>query len=670
MGLFVRFISSIKKITFGMALFAAMSTGVLAETYTLNFKNADIKEVIKFVADATKLTIVIDPKVKGKIQVISSEPVNEQELYDLFLTIMDVHGFAAVKTGDVVRIVRSKSARSLAGPVVGKNPVSFDNEFVTEVIKLENVNAARLIPILRPLVPQQNHMAAYSESNAIIVAAAASNIKRIKKIIANIDRAGVQETQMIKLEHASAEEAVRILEKLQKNINNQKNSSAKAAKMVADKRTNTIIISGDPVIRAKLAALAKKLDSPLESAGNARVVYLRYAKAKELAKVLTKVVANMAKLETSKDKTKRMSSKNAATIEADEATNAIIVTAEADVMRSLDAIIKSLDIPRAQVLVEAIIVEVANNNDKALGIDWLFANEHGGFGSNSVTAGSPLGGVAKSFFETNPVKKLESLAGALAGSQGGTYGAGRYSENGTSLAAIITALETKGEANILSTPSVVTLDNKEATIVVGQEVPFTTGSYSSTGGSSSNPGNPFQTIKRENVGITLKVTPRISEGDNVELELLQESSEVTPGTVGGQPITNERKIETSVVTKDGDIIVLGGLIQDKVTQAESKVPFLGDIPLLGRLFRFNKTDTVKTNLLVFIKPTIIRDSERMEQISSDKYNKIRDLQIKKKGEGIDLFPDEIAPILPAWEKQAQSIEAIRASADKPVDIEG
>jgi general secretion pathway protein D len=343
-------------------------------------------------------------------------------------------------------------------------------------------------------------------------------------------------------------------------------------------------------------------------------------------------------------------------------------------MQSLDAIVKRLDIPRAQVLVEAIIVEVTADDGKALGVDWLFSNKHGGFGSNSVTGSGTLGGVANAFFEEDAIDKLKGLGGALAGTVGGTYGLGKYSENGTSLAAILTAVEQTKQANVLSTPSVLTLDNHEATIVVGKEVSFTNGSYTSTGtNNSSTPGNPFQTIDRESVGITLKVTPRISEGDNVELEIMQESSELAGAiSAGGNQDTNERKIETTVVTRDGKVIVLGGLMQDKVRETEKKVPWLGDIPLLGRLFRFHGTDVVKTNLLVFIKPTILRDDERLEDLSSEKYNAIRDLQIKKREQGVDLYPDDVTPVLPAWEKQTRNINAIRKAAaqDSAASAEG
>lgn len=651
-----------------------LASGVQAEveTFTPNFVNTDIKELIKYVADANNLTVVIDPNVKGKVEVLNAVEMDAEQLYDLFLSILDAHGYSAIRQGDFVRVVKVKRARSSAGKVVSDTKDEFDNEFVTQVIQLKNINASRLVPTLRPLIPQQGHLAAYADSNAILIATTKANIERVRQIIEKIDTNATQESEFIQFKYASAEEVMRILQQLERSTSGaSKSKSAQgSASIMADSRTNTLIVTGDNNSRKRLKRLALKLDSPLESVGNARVLYLKHAKAKKLAEVLTKVVSNIAKLEDTRNKTRANSSKSGATIEADETTNALIITAPADVMRSLDSMIQRLDIPRAQILVEAIIVEVQNNNGKALGMDWLFANEDGGYGSTNVTKSGTLNNVSQAAFQTDARQRLVGLAAALGGASGGTFGIGRLKTQGTSLSALITALQTQTAANILSTPTLLTMDNHEATITVGQEVPVVTGSYTSTGSgnsSSSSPGNPFQTVSRENVGITLKVTPHISEGGNVELELNQEVSSLVGSTSNfdsSSVITNERKIETTVVSQDGEVVVLGGLIQDEVQETQRKVPFLGDIPLLGYLFRSTSTSVVKTNLLVFIKPTIIQGQERLKDVSKEKYNFIRKQQLAKREDGVDLFFDDVLPVLPEWEKQINGVESIRQRAQQ------
>lgn len=654
------------------ALLTVSSAQVDAETYKLNFKDAEVQELIKFVADATGLTFVVDPKVRGKIKVISTEAVDEKQLYDLFLSILEIHGFAAVRQGNVVRVVPDRTARSMPVPVSAASSKQDNSEYVTQVIQLDNINAAKLIPILRPLVPQQAHMAAYADSNAIILSDTAANIARIKELIERIDRNSLQETELVRLEHASAEETVRILEKLVQTMPGMDKSmpSQKTIQMVADKRTNSILLTGDPLGRARIRGLLKHLDSPLEAAGNAKVVFLRYAKAKDLAQVLTKVTQNMAKLDAEKTPEKRAAGATA-TIEADESTNAVIVTADADVMASLDGIIKRLDIPRAQVLVEAIIVEIEDSDGRDLGVEWFAANKNGGFGGHIQNQATLLGGLADSATEADPADALDALATAIgaSGTKGALYGIGKFDEDGTSIVAVLNALQAQGKANVLSTPSIMTLDNTEASIMVGQEVPFVTGSYTSAasgGGAAGGSaiGNPFQTINRENVGITLKVTPHINEGDSIVLEIEQEVSGVTPSPVAGASdlVTNERRIETSVLTGNSETIVLGGLIEDKVSEKVSKVPFLGDIPGLGYLFKTTRSEKRKVNLMVFIKPTIIRDSKTMETVSSNKYKNMRDAQALHRENGIELFPDEIVPVLPEWEAQIRQIDTIRLDA--------
>jgi general secretion pathway protein D len=627
------------------------------QTWTVNFKETDIQELIRFVANATKKTVIIDPKVKGKVQVISARPVNEKELYDLFLSILEVQGYTAVESGDVVRIIPIKNARST--PVRVVDDVTGNNsEVITQVIQLENVSAAKLIPVLRPLAPQQAHMAAYAPSNAIIISDTAANIQRIKKIINKIDLSAVEKTEIINLEHASADEVVRMLERLQKSEATKGQAQTKKILLVADKRTNSVLINGDELERQRVTTLIHYLDTPLAQSGNVRVIYLEYANAKDLAGVLQKVIQNIEDM-TSGDKTKAARSSKA-TIEADEGTNALIVTASADVMQSLLSVVERLDIRRAQVLVEAIIVEVSADNRQALGVEWLFVDNDGAYGSVNATPQSvaPLGDGSGGSDPIVDVAKAIST-----GVQSAILGVGRLDDD-LSFSVLIQALQKNREANILSTPTLLTLDNEEATFVVGQNVPFVTGSYTSTG-NSSNPDSPFQTVERENVGITLKVTPQINEGDFLVLELSQEVSNVIPDAigVGGNPITSERKIDTKVLAKNGQTIVLGGLIQDDVVDAVSKVPFLGDIPWLGRLFRSNGTTITKKHLMIFLRSTIIRDDETLNAATAEKYNMVRKGQIKRIEDAEAFTMGVELPLLPEWEEQLKKLEVMKNNSE-------
>ncbi|NRB41348.1 MAG: type II secretion system secretin GspD [Pseudomonadales bacterium] len=654
-------IKSIKELKVGLLVAALMlaPVSVFAETYTLNFKDTDIKDLIKFVADATGYTVIIDPKVKAKINVISSHAVNEDELYNLFLKVLQVHGYAAVRNGDVVRIIQDKKARTSSVPVLHGSQRINNPEFITQIIDLKNVNATKLIPVLRPLVPQQGHMAAYVDTNSIIVSDTADNVAKIRKIVESIDRSPHKDMEILRLKHASAEDTVRILTQILKPQAGDKKAAADAHALVADKRSNSIIINGTLQIRQKIKKLIKKLDTPLQTTGNAKVLYLRHASAKDLAPVLSKVSQNMAKM-GGDGKAKGSASVKAASIEADEASNSLIITAQPDVMEGLTALIKRLDIAREMVMVEAIIVEVLNDNGKALGFDWMVAGEGKGFGgANTTGALGALGSNPDALTGTGN-DQLEGLAAALSQVTGGYLGALDFSSGGNSFAAILTALESNGETNILSTPSLMTLDNNEASIVVGQEVPFVTGSYTSTGNSGSNPGNPFQTVERENVGITLNVTPHVNEGNDITLDITQIVSGIAQSsTPAGGIITNERKIETTVRVNNGDTIVLGGLLRDDVQEKVTKVPILGDIPLLGRLFKSSFTQVTKTNLMIFIRPTIVNSSAKSLEVTKKSYDDIRATQTSKMARGVDLFDDDVLQVLPEWEEQLKMIEEMQ-----------
>ena len=649
------------------ALFAAVlvlllaAPATLAQDFTVNLKETDIQELIKFVAEATGTTIVVDPSVKGKVKVVSSKPVSKDELYELFLSILEVHGYTAVRSGGVIRVIQNKDARSAPVQVRDGNSGRASDEYVTEVIKLDNISAAKLIPVLRPLVPQQAHMAAYAPSNAIIISDLSSNIDRIRDIIERMDKSAVQQTDIVKLRYGVAENVVSMLDQLTKSEAKQSGGETEVL-LVADARTNSVLVSGDELERARIRKLVEYLDTPLEQSGNVKVVYLEYAQAPEIAEVLTRVMQNINRLDTSEG-AKKPRTDNSATIEADEGTNSLIITAETDEMAAIEAVIHRLDIRRAQVLVEAIIVEMEVIDGQDLGIQWLFADQSGAFGSNINAADARARTIGDAILpadgSTDDIS-LSGLAGALAKTGGTTLGWGQISDSLT-MAVIVSALNEQTNANILSTPSLLTLDNQEAYITVGQNVPFVTGSYTNTGAGGDGAQNPFQTIQRENVGITLTVTPHVNEGDSVVLDIVQEVSSLSGLTaVASDLITNERKIQTKVLAQDNRVVVLGGLIKDDVQDGTQKVPLLGDIPFLGRLFRTDGVKATKTNLLIFIRPTIIRDDDDLAGASADKYRYIRDQQVKRREQGLEFLGDDRLPVLPEWQEQLEKLDQIKA----------
>ena len=653
---------SARKALLTALVFLTLGTGgALAQDFTVNLKETDIQELIKFVAEATGTTIVVDPSVKGNVKVVSSKPVSKEELYELFLSILDVHGYTAVRSAGVIRVIQNKDARSAPVQVRGGGTGDGSDEYVTEVIRLNNISAAKLIPVLRPLVPQQAHMAAYAPSNAIIISDLSSNIDRIRDIIQRMDKSAVQQTDIIKLRYGVAENVVAMLDQLSKSEAKQSGSESEVL-LVADARTNSVLVSGDELERARIRRLVEYLDTPLEQSGNVKVVYLEYAQASEIADVLTRVMQNINRLDTTEG-AKKPRTDNSATIEADEGTNSLIITAETDEMASIEAVIRRLDIRRAQVLVEAIIVEMEVNNGQDLGLQWLFADDSGAFGSNINASNAAARNIADALLpedDSDADVGLGALAGALANTGGTTMGWGQISDSLT-MAVILTALKEQNNANILSTPSLLTLDNQEAYITVGQNVPFVTGSYTNTGAGGDGAQNPFQTIERQNVGITLTVTPQVNEGDSVVLDIVQEVSSLSGLTaVASDLITNERRIQTKVLAQDGRVVVLGGLIKDDVQDGSQSVPLLGDIPVFGRLFRTDGVKVVKTNLLVFIRPTIIRDNESLAGATADKYRYIRDKQLQLREQGLEFFDDENVPLLPEWEEQLRQLEQVQS----------
>ena len=500
-------------------------------------------------------------------------------------------------------------------------------------------------------------MAAYAPSNAIIISDISSNIDKIRDIIDRMDKSAVQQTDVIKLRYAVAEDVVKMLDQLNKSEANAAGGEQETL-LVADARTNSVLISGDELERARMGKLIDHLDTPLEQSGNVKVIYLEYANAMDIAEVLTRVMKNISELEPADGI--KAGGGNTSTIEADEGTNALIITADADEMAALEAVIQRLDIRRAQVLVEAIIVEMEVIDGQDLGLQWLFADNSGFYGSNINAEDVRARNIAAAVLPEDGSNDINigTLAGALAGTPGLSLGWGQVSD-GLSMTVILNALKETSNANILSTPSLLTLDNQEAYITVGQNVPFVTGSFTSTADSATN---PFQTIERENVGITLTVTPHINEGDAVVLDISQEVSSLSGLSVTNSAsdiITNERKIETKVLAIDGQIVVLGGLIKDDVQDAQQKVPLLGDIPYLGRLFRSDAEKVTKQNLMIFIRTTIIRDNEALAGASAEKYRYIRDQQIKRKERGLTYLDDANLPMMDEWKEQLKELDSLK-----------
>jgi general secretion pathway protein D len=651
-----KFKASIQSLVLLMALCVPH---VGAQDFTVNLKDTDIQEFIEFVADVTETTIVVDPSVKGKIKVISSKPVSKAELYDLFLSILDVHGYTAVRSGAVVRVIPNKNARSSPVDVISGTS-EINAEYVTQVIRLDNVSAAKLIPVLRPLVPQQAHMAAYAPSNAIIISDIRANIDRMEKIIASMDQSAVKETEIIKLRYGVSTDVVEMLKTLEKSRAGEGADASKEATLVADKRTNSVVVTADELSIERIKSLIDYLDIPLEQSGNVRVMYLEYADATEVAEVLTRVMQNLSRLDDEASGRSRAANSAKSTIEADAGTNSLIITADTDEMAALESVIARLDIRRAQVLVEAIIVEMEIVEGRELGLQWLFANDSGLYGSNISSSSAQQArnaAIAQAIIPEDSASEdigVRDLAGALSQVPGTTFGWGVVDE-GLTMSVILNALESQGNANILSTPSLLTLDNEEAFITVGQQVPFVTGSYTNTG-AANGVANPFQTIQRENVGVTLQVTPQINEGDSVVMDIVQEVSSISQQVLSASDvITNERKIETKVLAKDGDIVVLGGLVKDDVQDSQQGVPLLSDIPVLGRLFRSDVVSVTKSNLLVFIRSTIIRDDADLAGATAEKYRYIRDQQRERRARGLRFLDDSVMPVLPSWEDRVRSL---------------
>lgn len=628
-------------------LLLLLPTAIMAQQkVTLNFTDMDINLLINTISEVTKKTFIVDPRVKAKVTVVSNSPLDPDQVYEVFLSILSVHGFAAVPSGAVIKIIPENLAKAEDTPVLSSQELPKGETLITQVIQVKHVSAPQLIPLLRPLVHQEGHLVAYPNNNTLIISDHANTVNRVMEIIRRLDQPDSKDIEIIVLEHASATEVVRTLTTLE-----QQNAAAAAASgttnpahLVADERTNSILISGDRDTRLQIRALIAHLDTPVKNVGNTQVIYLRYAQASDLVNVLKGVsdtIAQTLQTEGQKPVAKDTVKTN---IQADKSTNSLVITATPEVLQNLQTVIRQLDIRRAQVLVEAIIAEITTDKARELGVQWLFYGSKGtnpiGF-SNFDNTGNKIVDLASAAYQLN--KSTNATLPKL--DTGALLGLGRFSST-LNFATLLQALSTDVSTNVLSTPSLLTLDNEEAEIVVGQNVPFVTGQYTTTG-ANNGAANPFQTIQRQDVGLKLKVKPQINEGNTVKLQIEQEVSSITPSSIATADIvTNKRTIKTTVIVEDGNLVVLGGLIDEDLQQTTQKVPVLGDIPILGSLFRSDSTKKVKRNLMVFLHPVIVRDATMETAISGGKYNQMRNRQLEQKAQDLPLMSKEEIPVLP------------------------
>lgn len=635
-----------------LALFALMvgpgSGEAQQANVTPNYKEADIRQVIEAVGAVTGKNFVLDPRVKAQVTMLSSAPMTPDAFYEAFLSILSVYGFVAVPSGDIVKILPDANARQVPGAEITPDGGRLADDIVTRVIRVNNVSAAQLVPILRPLIPQYGHLAAHPASNILIISDRAANVERMQRIIQRIDQETTADIEVIRLENASAAEVVRIVTTLSQGAKAAEGGATPAATLVADERTNSVLISGDRNERLRLRTLVAHLDTPLQEGGDTRVRYLRYADAKDLAAKLQNQYQKQAAGPASGQNVTPPTEKGDIIIWADESTNALIMTAPPKIMKAMNAVIDKIDIRRMQVMVETLIVEVSADKASELGVNWAVgdADLDNAVGVTRfdlpTTGGGGIVGLAGAIDSGEP-----AALGAAIG-KGLNLGVGRLSDSGVSFAALINALASDANTNIVGTPVLVTMDNEEAEIKVGQEVPFITGQFTNTGATGGQTSvNPFQTIQREQVGLTLKLTPQINQGDAVLLKIQQELSALLANVRGAADlITSNRTITTSVIVEDGGTLVLGGLMQDDLRETQQRIPLLGSLPLIGQLFRVDSTTKNKTNLMVFIKPTIIRDHAQAAFETDAKYNFVRNQQLAQNPDKVALMPGEKRPLLP------------------------
>ncbi|WP_226661632.1 type II secretion system secretin GspD [Microbulbifer aggregans] len=598
-----------------LVLFMSFSVQAQApERVTLSLDNADVRDLINWAADFTGKNIIVHPNVKGKVTVVAGDPMTHEQAFDVFMSVLQVNGFSLVEQGDAWKVVPDALAKQQAIPVADERTKAPGEALVVRTVKVENISAAQLIAMLRPLIPQTGHLAAYADTNTLIIADRAANIDQIIRLIKQLDRAGAIDIELVPLEFASAKEVKQVMTELLQGGGKQAGSDVQPLRIAVDERSNAILLTGDPVTRTQLKKVIQRLDQPLSGEGNTAVVYVQYASATDLKPILEGMSGSIQK--TEKD---QQVADVEVSIQVNEELNALILTAPPSLLETMKGVIAKLDVRRAQVLIEAIIVEVSEGTGNDLGIKWIAGDDNvfAGF-ENDVALGDEddEGSILVDGVAVNPT----SLSPANLIRNGLNLGF----LSGTDVRVAINAVASESNANILSTPTIMALDNEEAEILVGQNVPFITGEQLLSG--SNN--DPFTTIQRQDVGTTLKVTPRVNNNNSVTLEIEQKVENVLPSS--GQAadiVTSKREIRTKVLIDDGAILVLGGLIEDKVTEINQKVPLLGDIPGLGRLFRNSSKAVDKTNLMVFLRPKILSTQVAGYEETRKRYRDMQERQL-------------------------------------------
>lgn len=615
-----------------LLLLVALPLSVLAieaseERFSVNLQDVELSEFIDSVGRITATTFLVDPRVRGKVSIRSQQKLTANEVYEVFLSQLRVNGFAAVALNDgTQKIVPEQTARLEAIPVEGSEQPNSDGKdlLATRVLSLQNSDAAQLVNILTPLMDRRiGVITHYAPTNLLILTDWGTNLERLASLVQRIDQVSSENLSLITLEHASASEMEQLLTQLLR----REGRGGQPPQIMSDSRLNILLVRADKATRKEIQRLVTELDQPVERSANTQVFYLRHAKAAEMATLLQAMAG-----EETIDKTEVAKGNRKTLIQAHESTNALVVAGNPDQLREIRLLVDQLDIRRAQVLVEAIIVEISDTQAKDLGVQWLMVDQNTGsipLVSGNFTGNQGLGSIAAGAVTGG----TEGALGALAGLQGITAGVGRISQSGISFGVLLNALQSNTNFNILSTPSILTLDNAEASILVGQEVPFVTGSTA-----GDNNANPFTTIQRKEVGVRLQITPQINDGNSVRLEILQEVSNIEDSIKASDIITNKREIKTTVMADNNDIIVLGGLIREDETETLRKVPLLGDIPFLGVLFRSTSVSREKRNLMVFIKPQILHDRDSLAKLSSEKYRYMRAAHLLESGDQDRLAP--------------------------------
>jgi general secretion pathway protein D len=596
----------------GLAQNSPATPASQGDTHTLNLQDADIRLLIETVADITGKNFIVDPSVSGKVTVISGHPVPAAEIYDTFLAVLSVNGLTAIDTGKAIKIVPDVDA----APRLERN--NHGEDFVTRIIKLKYVPVTQAATLLKSL-NNKAKIISHANSNTLVISERKNEVDRLQAIVRAIDKKSDASLEMIPVRYANARDLAQTIEGLTDTGN-----SGPKVKVVADERSNSILVNADAAQKAKVRALVAQLDQPLASDSQSQVIYLRYADAETLVPILEKLTRSGPE----KDSAQGVS------IQAHKETNSLVINAPPPVLREITHTIQKLDIRRPQVRVEAIIAEVSLDFIKELGVQWQGLSAGGvGGGTNFGTRGNILG--------LTSVEALSTL------NQGINLGfIDTNSEGNVQLGVLLSALASNTNNNILSTPSVVTLNHKEAKLTVGQEVPFVTGQYTNTG-NNNGAASPFQTIQREDVGITLTVTPHINDGDQIVMDISQEVSSIAQTSQNAVDlITNKRTLNTSVMVPNNEILVLGGLIDENVQETVSKVPVLGDIPVIRNLFRHKKKTKIKRNLMVFLRPVILRDNATQKELTGKAYDSIRELQLKANARDHD---KRVQPLLPATE---------------------